>query len=68
MSTSNESVRKLTKVSVALRKPLAKAGNGARQGKMRIIVYFKKRGKKREMAACNSSYEVEYHRQKWLKV
>lgn len=46
MSTWNESVRKLTKVSVALRKPLAKAGNGARQGKMRIKVYLKKREKR----------------------
>lgn len=46
MSTWNESVRKLTQVSVASCKPWPKAGNCVRQGKMRIKVYLKTRKKR----------------------
>lgn len=60
MSTWNESVRKLTKVSVASCKPLPKAGNCVRQGKMRIKVYLKTRKKRGKWlhALINMSLDI----------
>lgn len=59
-------VSESTIFSMDLRTPSEKAGNDARQGKMRMKVYFKKTRKGWEMAACKDRNNAN-QKSKWSK-